>query len=502
MTQTSFADLGLSDRIVKALTKSGYAEPSPIQAQAIPHLVEGKDLFGCAQTGTGKTAGFALPVIQRLLEEGSHRVRKSPRALVLAPTRELAAQVADSFRKYAASTPLKVGLVHGGVSFGPQKKTLNYGVDILVATPGRLMDLTDQGYFEGERVMAFVLDEADRMLDMGFSKDVEHIAEGLSPDRQTILFSATISKDIEKFARTLLHDPVEVRVSPEVTTAEKIDQQICFVKAADKRDLLVGILEGQDDQGVLQDKVIVFTKTKYGADKLCKFLIRSDFSADAIHGDKSQAARKKALSKFTDGRCDILVATDVAARGIDIKSLGLVVNYELPMEAEAYVHRIGRTARAGATGMAVSFCGEDEFGLLKDITKLIEQEIPVFDEHEFHSEELQEGFSEFLIRRRPGGKRGGPRGRNPRQRRSGPRNGEKRDFKPRGEGSRDGGPRGPRSRDEGPREEGARRGPPRKRSFQKGPADRSDRPFKRAGKPAGKQRRNFSGPRSRKPASH
>ena len=400
--EVSFASLGLSEKIVNALTKKGYTTPSPVQAQAIPHLVEGRDLFGCAQTGTGKTAAFSLPLIHRLMEQREHRVRKSPRALILSPTRELAAQIAENVRAYAAKTPLKVALVHGGVSFGPQKKDLNYGTDILVATPGRLMDLTDQGFFEGNRVGTFILDEADRMLDMGFSKDVERISEGLNPDRQTVLFSATISKDVERFAATLLKDPVEIRIDPEVTTAEKIDQQLCFVKGENKRDLLVGILEGQDEQGCLGDKVIVFTKTKYGADKLCKFLTKADFAADAIHGDKSQAARKKALSKFQDGRVDILVATDVAARGIDVKSLGMVINYEIPMEADSYVHRIGRTARAGQTGVAVSFCGEDELYLLKDIMKLIQQDIPVFNEHEFHSEEIEDAFQAALLKGRKG----------------------------------------------------------------------------------------------------
>ena len=403
MTDTpDFSSLGLSEKIVNALTKKGYSTPSPVQAQAIPYLVEGRDLFGCAQTGTGKTAAFSLPLIHRLMENREHRVRKAPRALILSPTRELAAQIAENVRAYAAKTPLKVALVHGGVSFGPQKKDLNYGTDILVATPGRLMDLTDQGFFEGDRVQTFILDEADRMLDMGFSKDVERISMDLNPDRQTVLFSATISKDVERFAANLLKDPVEIRIDPEVTTAEKIDQQLCFVKSENKRDLLLGILEGQDEQGALGDKVIVFTKTKYGADKLCKFLTKADFAADAIHGDKSQASRKKALSKFQDGRLDILVATDVAARGIDVKSLGMVINYEIPMEAEAYIHRIGRTARAGQTGMAVSFCGEDELFLLKDVTKLIQQDIPVFTEHEFHSVEVEEAFEAALLKGRKG----------------------------------------------------------------------------------------------------
>ena len=487
MTQPAFSDLGLSEKIVQALAKKGYETPSPVQAEAIPHLVEGRDLFGCAQTGTGKTAAFSLPLIHRLMEQREHRVRKSPRALILSPTRELAAQIAENVKQYAAKTPLKVALVHGGVSFGPQKKDLNYGTDILVATPGRLMDLTEQGFFEGDRVVTFILDEADRMLDMGFSKDVEKIAEGLNPDRQTVLFSATISKDVERFARTLLKDPVEIRIAPEVTTAEKVDQQLCFVKNEDKRDLLIGILEGQDEQGFLRDKVIIFTKTKYGADKLCKFLLRSDFAADAIHGDKSQAARKKALSKFKEGRADILVATDVAARGIDVKSLGMVINYEIPNEAEAYVHRIGRTARAGATGVAVSFCGEDEINLLRDIKVLIDQDIPVFREHDVHSEEIEERYIEFLERRGRGGKRSGGQQRRRPARKGGPRGGgyggnrgprggdrggdDRREGGPRGGGQRSGGPRG---RSSGPRNSDTRGGRPAgkrpQRNGRRGPA--------------------------------
>ena len=377
----SFKNLNLIEPITKALETEGYEIPTPIQEQAIPVVIEGKDLLGVAQTGTGKTAAFAIPILQNLYlrkheENGSMHIK----ALILTPTRELAIQIGESFSAYGRHTGLKHQVVFGGVSQYHQTNALKRGTDILVATPGRLLDLIQQRFISLKHISMFVLDEADRMLDMGFIHDVKRIIALLPAKRQTLFFSATMPSEIAGLSKSILTSPVKVEVTPVSSTAEKVEQAVYFVEKNQKRSLLIHLLQDESIKSAL-----VFARTKYGADKIAKDLYRSNIKADAIHGNKSQAARQKALSDFKNGKTRVLVATDIAARGIDVDDLSHVINYELPNVAETYVHRIGRTGRAGASGIALSFCDMEEREFLRDINKLISQTIPVVDDHPFPS---------------------------------------------------------------------------------------------------------------------
>ena len=367
----SFESLGLKAELVRAVSENGYDTPTPIQAQAIPHVLEGRDLMGGAQTGTGKTAGFTLPLLQRLMANNKPQGRRAIRALVLAPTRELAAQVGESVATYGKYLPLKSAVVFGGVSIKPQIKTLYYGVDILIATPGRLLDHANQKTVDLSRVDIFVLDEADRMLDMGFIHDIRKVIALLPKQKQTLLFSATFSDEIKKLANTLLVSPALIEVARRNDTAEKITQVVHPVDRSRKRALLSHLIDSNDWK-----QVLVFTRTKHGANRLSGQLDIDGISATAIHGNKSQGARTRALADFKSGKTRVLVATDIAARGLDIDQLPHVVNFELPNVAEDYVHRIGRTGRAGNEGEAISLVCVDELKLLADIERLIKREIP------------------------------------------------------------------------------------------------------------------------------
>jgi ATP-dependent RNA helicase RhlE len=377
MTFTSF---GLSAPILSVLTEMGYQSPTPIQQQAIPLVMQGRDVFGCAQTGTGKTAAFALQIIHQLIHDaGMHKGMTRPvSALILAPTRELAIQIKDNIASYTRHTPVKHAVVFGGVSYGAQIRALNQGADILIATPGRLMDLMQQGYVHLSQVKFFVLDEADRMLDMGFIHDIRRIIQKLPQQKQTLFFSATASLVIMKLAQGILNNPERVTVSPVLSTSKLINQSVYYVSRKNKRSLLNYLIENQKIEHAL-----VFTRTKRGADRVAKDLNAGGIKAEAIHGDKSQQAREKALSGFKNRRIRILVATDIASRGIDVDKLSHVINYEIPEHAETYVHRIGRTGRAGYSGTAMSLCAEEEVPYLKDIHKLIKQNIEVVAAHPF-----------------------------------------------------------------------------------------------------------------------
>lgn len=373
-----FHDLKLNDSLLRAVEKEGYTEPTPIQAQAIPYVLDGKDVIGCAQTGTGKTAAFALPIIQRL---SMNSRRRHIRVLVLSPTRELAAQIGANFGAYGRHTPLKHTVIFGGVGQQPQVQAIRRKVDILVATPGRLLDLMNQGIVHLNEVEIFVLDEADRMLDMGFIHDVKRIIKVLPKQRQTLLFSATMPQAIQELSQRILINPVRIEVTPQASTVDNVEQSVFFVERNNKRNLLTHLLK---DSAV--ERVLVFTRTKHRANNLAKQLSRARMQAEAIHGNKSQTARTRALANFRDGRTRILVATDIAARGLDVDAVTHVINFDLPNESESYVHRIGRTARAGASGIAYSFCDIDERKYLKDIEKLIRQNIPVIENHPFVSD--------------------------------------------------------------------------------------------------------------------
>lgn len=361
----SFQSLGLSQALLKAISKKGYTTPSPIQQKAIPKILEGRDVLASAQTGTGKTAGFTLPMLHKLASSAPLHNRPI-RALVLTPTRELAAQVMDDVRTYAAFTELRAAVIFGGVNASPQIKTLKQGIDILVATPGRLLDLHNQGYISFNKVEFLVLDEADRMLDMGFLRDINKILALLPNKRQNLLFSATFSKEIKKLANTFLHQPVLVEATPENTTAEKVEQHVYRTNKAAKTDLVIKLItEGNWEQ------VLIFTRTKHGANRLSQKLDKAKIKSAAIHGNKSQSARTKALAGFKNGSVKVLVATDIAARGLDIPLLPYVINYELPNIPEDYVHRIGRTGRAGASGQAISIVSIDEYEYVSGIEKLL-----------------------------------------------------------------------------------------------------------------------------------
>lgn len=376
----TFKDLQIIDPILRALKAEGYTNPTPIQEQAIPILLKGKDLLGCAQTGTGKTAAFAIPILQQLYldKRQNKKGNRKVRVLVVTPTRELAIQIGDSFTKYGKHTGIKNTVIFGGVKQGAQTNALRRGVDIIVATPGRLLDLMNQGYISLRDIQYSVLDEADHMLDMGFIHDIRKIVAELPSRRQSLFFSATMSPEIVKLSGKILGNPEKVTIEPDQTTAEKVEQAIYFVTKKNKPKLLLHLLETEEMHSVL-----VFSRTKHGADKIARKVRNAGFSADAIHGNKSQGARQKTLGKFKEGKVKVLVATDIAARGIDVDELSHVINYNLPNVAETYVHRIGRTGRANASGMAISFCAGDERGDLKGIQKLIKQDIPVISEHPF-----------------------------------------------------------------------------------------------------------------------
>ncbi len=375
---TNFKSLHLIEPLLMALYEEGYTTPTPIQAQSIPIVLAGKDLLGCAQTGTGKTAAFTLPIIQLLLQNSNGEKRKKIRSLIVTPTRELAIQIAESFNAYGRHTPLNCTVIFGGVAQGPQVTALRNGVDVVIATPGRLLDLMNQGHISLREVEIFVLDEADRMLDMGFVNDVKKLLAVLPKKRQSLFFSATMPAEIVSLASTILFHPEKVTVTPVSSTVEIIDQSVYFVDKNNKNALLIDVLKNPAIKTAL-----VFTRTKHGADKVVNLLLKYNIKAEAIHGNKSQNARQRALSNFKDQSTRVLVATDIAARGIDVDNLEFVVNFEIPNIAETYVHRIGRTGRAGANGTAISFCDAEEKAFLKDIENLIAKTIPVIDNHPY-----------------------------------------------------------------------------------------------------------------------
>lgn len=375
----TFKDLGIAEPILDAVEDEGYTNPTPIQEQAIPILLRGKDLLGVAQTGTGKTAAFGIPILHHLYNSKNGQVGKRKiKALVVTPTRELAIQIAESFTVYGKYTGLRNTVIFGGVKQGKQVNALRNGVDILIATPGRLLDLMNQGFISFHNLEFAVLDEADQMLDMGFIHDIKKIIAKLPPKRQSLFFSATMPKDIVDLSRKILGDFERVTIKPEQATAEKVEQGVYFVSKRNKPKLLVHLLQERP-----QDSVLIFSRTKHGANKIVKKLGQADIRSAAIHGNKSQTARQKALGDFKEGKLKVLVATDIAARGIDVEELSLVINYDLPNVSETYVHRIGRTGRASASGIALSFCDKEERPYLRDIEKLIKQEVPRMPEHQF-----------------------------------------------------------------------------------------------------------------------
>lgn len=376
----TFEKLNLIEPILKALKTEGYTHPTPIQERSIPLILEGKDLIGCAQTGTGKTASFAIPILQLLQAERGEFPPKRPviKALILTPTRELAIQIEESFESYGKNLDLRHLVVFGGVSQKAQTDALKRGVDILVATPGRLLDLMEQQFISLKHIELFVLDEADRMLDMGFVHDVKRVIKKLPQKRQTLFFSATMPNEIVDLANTILVNPSTVSVTPPSSTADTIKQSVYFVDKKDKRSLLISLLQDETIKSAL-----VFSRTKHGANKIAESLNKKDIYAEAIHGNKSQNARQQALTNFKNKKTRVLVATDIAARGIDVDDLSHVINFDLPNVPETYVHRIGRTGRAGANGIAISFCDQEEKAFLKDIHKLIAKQVPVVEDHPF-----------------------------------------------------------------------------------------------------------------------
>jgi len=442
----TFQDLKLAETLLRAVTAEGYTTPTPIQTQAIPAALEGKDVLGCAQTGTGKTAAFALPILQRLsVGRPPPPARGRPiRALILSPTRELANQIGESFQAYGRFTGLTSAVIFGGVGQNAQEEALRRGVDVLVATPGRLLDLMNQGFVSYKSLEVFVLDEADRMLDMGFIHDVKRVIAKLPTKRQTLFFSATMPPEIQKLAQSILVQPVRVEVTPVATTAETIDQRLYMVEREQKRDLLVHLLESENIQ-----RTLVFTRTKHAANRVAKQLNAAGIGADAIHGNKSQNARERALAAFKSGTCRVLVATDIAARGIDIDGITHVINFDLPNEPESYVHRIGRTGRAGAAGIALSFCDVEERAYLKDIERTIRRTVPVVESHPYRS---GVSLSAPIVRPPPPGRGGqgrGQPGRGARPERSGGNEGRGR--RRGGQGGRPGAQASGGSRSEQPR---------------------------------------------------
>lgn len=378
----TFQQLNLSVPILKSLGEMGYTEPTPIQQQAIPIILKQRDLIGCAQTGTGKTAAFSLPILHLMAKSKMPTGFRSIKTLVLSPTRELALQIAESFASYSKYLNLRSCVIFGGVSQVAQQEELNKGVDILIATPGRLIDLVNQNVISLDEVQFFVLDEADRMLDMGFIHDISRIVRMLPIERQTLLFSATMPNEIALLAQNILRSPQRVEVAPQSSTVDAINQYLYMVEKSDKKSLLIDLLSSTKFESVL-----VFSRTKYGADKIARFLNKVNISAEAIHGEKSQNARQRALLHFKDHSIKVLVATDIAARGLDIEALSHVVNYDLPEVAESYVHRIGRTGRAGRDGEAISFCSSEEMQYLHQIEKLINKRITRVEGHKYQSNE-------------------------------------------------------------------------------------------------------------------
>lgn len=385
----TFEQLELIEPIQKALQQEGYTIPTPIQAEAIPYVLDGYDLLGCAQTGTGKTAAFSIPIIQNLYNERQNGKVRGIKALILTPTRELAIQIGESFTAYGKYAGVKHTVIFGGVGQKPQTDALKQGMDVLIATPGRLLDLINQGFISLKYLDYFVLDEADRMLDMGFIHDIKRILPLLPKKRQSLFFSATMPPEIERLAGTILNDPQKVEVTPASSTVEKIDQSVYFVEKAEKVSLLTHLLKDSSLESVL-----VFTRTKHGADKVARVLAKANIGAEAIHGNKSQTARQRALTNFKDHTTRVLIATDIAARGIDVDHLSHVINYELPNVPETYVHRIGRTGRAGRSGVAYSFCDAEEVPYLKDIQKLIGKQIPVAGGNEFETADVKAAVAE------------------------------------------------------------------------------------------------------------
>ena len=378
-----FSSLNLCQPLQDALDEIGYVSPTPIQAQAIPDLIEGRDMLGCAQTGTGKTAAFALPILNAMTQNSQDEPRRI-RTLIMCPTRELAAQINDNIEQYARYLNIRSMAMFGGVSQRPQERKLRRGVDILVATPGRLLDLISQGYVDLSHVRFLVLDEADRMLDMGFIRDIRKILAQIPKKRQSLLFSATIPPSIVDLSNDMLHNPVSVSITPESTTVEAIEQSLMFVMRSDKRSLLTYIIEEESPE-----KVLVFCRTKHGCNRISRQLGQDGIDALPIHGNKSQGARENALRRFRNGTLQVLVATDVASRGIDVSDISHVINLDLPNEPEVYVHRIGRTGRAGRGGTTIAFCDENEGEYLRGIEKMIRQDIPVNESHPFHSEKAR-----------------------------------------------------------------------------------------------------------------
>ena len=373
-----FESLNIIEPILRAVQEEGYTTPTPIQSESIPIVLNGTDLLGCAQTGTGKTAAFAIPILQLLSATKINTNKRKIRSLIVTPTRELAIQIGDSFQAYGRHTGLKCTVIFGGVNQNPQTKALRSGVDIVVATPGRLLDLMNQGHLSLRNVEIFVLDEADRMLDMGFIHDVKRMLAVLPKKRQSLFFSATMPQEIVKLSSTILFNPSQVSVTPVSSTVDIIDQYVYFVDKGNKKNLLVDILKDSDIKSAL-----VFTRTKHGADKVARILSKHDIQAEAIHGNKSQNARQRALGNFKEQTTRVLVATDIAARGIDVDDLEYVINFDMPNITETYVHRIGRTGRAGAEGTALSFCDAEEKAYLRDVEKLISKKITVIDNHPF-----------------------------------------------------------------------------------------------------------------------
>lgn len=397
-------DLLIPD-LKRAIGTSGYITPTPIQEQAIPHLNEGRDLLGCAQTGTGKTAAFVLPILQFLDTERRKSISGSPFVLIMAPTRELSAQIGDSIEKYGKYISIRHTVVFGGVGAQPQKDAMARGVHILVATPGRLLDLIEQKKIFLDKVEVFVLDEADRMLDMGFLPDIRRVIAKLPEERQTLFFSATMAPEVVSLAKTLVRDPIHITIEPEKPAVESIIQKVYFVDQPNKVDLLIDLLKDSD-----MDRVIVFTKMKHRANIVAEKLQNADITAAAIHGNKSQGARTKALADFKSGQVRVMVATDIAARGIDVRNISHVINFDLSDEPEVYIHRIGRTARAGAEGDAISFCTADDLSLLRGIERLMRKPVPQILEHRYHSEKarLGQGAAPKKNPRRGSGRTRGP----------------------------------------------------------------------------------------------
>ena len=381
----TFENLNIIQPILDAIKRENYETPTPIQAQAIPAVLEGKDIIGCAQTGTGKTAAFAIPILQNIKKHfNSEQGRKTIKALILSPTRELAIQIGEKFAAYGKTTHLKHTVVYGGVSQFHQVRSLKGGIDIVIATPGRLLDLMNQGFINLSNLKILTLDEADRMLDMGFINDINKIISKVPEKRQTLFFSATMPAAIQKLSQSILKDPVRISISPVNPSAENVTQELYYVEKGNKKSLLLHVLEKKAVSSAL-----IFTRTKHGADKITKQIKMSGIRAEAIHGNKSQNYRQRALKNFKDKKTTVLVATDIASRGIDIDDLSHVINYEIPNEPETYVHRIGRTGRAGASGIAISFCDRAEQGHIRDISRLINVSIPVITDHPFRMTDLK-----------------------------------------------------------------------------------------------------------------